>query len=215
MSHAAAGYNGGDLNKSIRKTWALIETANVASPVMTADRNLEFGSEKKDPVQRRNNDKRVSVRFIAILVLVLAPSIAGAHALGAEAKLRGQRVEVEAYFSDNTPAQDAHVLVHDVADQTIAEGRTDERGQWSFPVPPSGQYTVIVNAGAGHRKEITVTIPKKASEGEMVSDGPLCAEFTSFPWGKTALGLAIIAALAVGWPAVRRRIWSKLSTQNE
>jgi nickel transport protein len=146
------------------------------------------------------------VKPIAALLLVLfVPTAAHAHALGAEAKLRGNRVEVEAYYSDNTPAVDAHVAVYDAADHTIAEGRTDEHGRWTFPTPPPGRYTVVVNAGAGHRTSpIAVIIPGQPADGETVSEGPLREEFTRFPWERVALGLGIIAALAACWLAVRR-----------
>ncbi|HEY1380558.1 MAG TPA: carboxypeptidase-like regulatory domain-containing protein [Gemmataceae bacterium] len=146
-------------------------------------------------------------RTVAALLLSLAAAApARAHALGAEAKLRGGRVEVEAYFSDNTPARDARVTVRDAADATIAEGRTDAEGRWSFPAPPPGRYAVVVDAGAGHRtRPIAVTIPGEPPAADVtVSEGPRREEFTQFPWGRVALGLGIIAALALGWRAVRR-----------
>jgi nickel transport protein len=144
------------------------------------------------------------VRFSALLLLLLVTPAAHAHALGAEVKLRGNRVEVEAYYSDDTPARDALVTVHNGADQVIAEGRTDDRGRWQFPAPPVGRYTVVVDAGAGHRKSINIDIPNQTADGETVSDGPPREEFTRFPWVRVALGLAIIAALAAGWLALRR-----------
>jgi nickel transport protein len=145
------------------------------------------------------------VRFSALLLLLLVTPVARAHALGAEVKLRGNRVEVEAYYSDDTPARDAHVIIHNAADQVIAEGRTDDRGRWQFPVPPAGRYSVVVDAGAGHRKTVNIAIPNQTSDGETVSEGPPREEFTRFPWGRVALGLAIIAALGGGWLALRRR----------
>jgi nickel transport protein len=146
----------------------------------------------------------MNTRLTALLLVLAAANPVHAHALGADAKLRGNRVEVEAYYSDDTPARDAHVTVHDAADHTIAEGRTDEHGRWQFPAPPPGSYTVVVDAGAGHRTTRTVTIPSRPADGETVSEGPPRAEFTRFPWGQMALGLAIIAALAGGWLALRR-----------
>ncbi len=143
---------------------------------------------------------------LGLLLVLAAAAPAHAHALGAEAKLRGDRVEVEAYYSDDTPAADAQVTVHDAADHTIAEGRTDDRGRWQFRTPPPGRYTVVVNAGAGHRKAVTITIPPRPADGETVSEGPPREEFTRFPWERVSLGLAIVAGLAGAWLWMRRTL---------
>ncbi len=149
----------------------------------------------------------------ALVVALAAAAPARAHALGAEAKFRAGRVEVEAYFSDDTPARDARVIVHDHAGAVVAEGRTDDQGKWQFPAPQPGPYTVVVDAGAGHRtRPIHVTVPAvlpagptgPVADGVTISDGPGRAEFTRFPWGGLAAGLAIITLLAVGWRALRR-----------
>ena len=162
---------------------------------------------------------------------LLAALPAGAHelphALGAEAKLKGDRVEVEAYFSDNTPARDARVTVQDAAEKTVADGRTDDQGRWHFARPAAGKYSVIVDAGDGHRARIAVTIrtgetgttttttttapPGDAdcdccTDGVTVSSGPSRAEFTRWPWERVALGLSLIALAAFGWRALRRPV---------
>jgi hypothetical protein len=148
---------------------------------------------------------------IAVLLLLAATGPVRAHNLGAKAVLRGDHVEVEAYYSDDTPARDARVVVHDNADKLIADGRTDDAGRWQFPAPPPGRYVVVVDAGSGHRKRLVVTIPGTAADGESVSEGPSRAEFTRFPWGGIAAGLTVIVLLAVGWRAWRR--WPPQSGQ--
>jgi nickel transport protein len=159
--------------------------------------------------------------------LVLAAAPVGArelpHALGAEAKLRGDRVEVEAYYSDNTPARDARVTVQDAAEKAVADGRTDDQGRWQFARPAAGKYHVVVDAGDGHRARIALTIPAGetgatttatadpsnpdcdcCTDGVIVSTGPSRAEFTRFPWERVALGLSLIALAAVTWRTLRR-----------
>jgi hypothetical protein len=142
----------------------------------------------------------------SLSVLVFAP-FAHAHALGVEARLRGGKIEVEAYYSDDTPAGDATVMVHDHAGRFVATGRTDERGKWQFPKPSPGPYTIVVDAGAGHRKSTTIVVPAVLPPGPTgpISSGPSRAEFTRFPWERLAIGLAIIAGLGVvAWVALRR-----------
>jgi nickel transport protein len=135
---------------------------------------------------------------LAVLGLLALAGPARAHALGAECKVVGGRVEVEAYYDDDTPARDAKVSVRDAAQKVIVEGRTDERGCWSFPQPAAGKYEVVVDAGAGHRATVKVTVTGDPPAGppQVVSDGPTREEFTRTPWLKVAIGLAAIAVLA-------------------
>ena len=86
-----------------------------------------------------------------------------AHHLGAECTLRGNKVEVEAFFDDNTPARNAKVSVLDAANQEVAHGRTDEKGHWAFSAA-SGRYQVLVDAGDGHAAKVAITIPAKPPE---------------------------------------------------
>src|SRR5438874_771922 len=137
---------------------------------------------------------------LTLLAVLLAP-----HALHAEAKLHGDTVTVEAFYSDNTPAIDAAITVRDAAGKEIAAGRTNDRGIWSFPRPAAGKYEVVADAGAGHRAQATATIPSEAAlrvlspapEEVIVTGGPTREELTRFPWLRVAIGLATIGGLAI------------------
>lgn len=151
--------------------------------------------------------------FLALLLVLAAVRPVAAHALGAECKIRGGRVELEAYYDDDTPGSQARVVVQDEARKTVAEGKTDDKGMWNFPLPPPGRYRVRVDAGAGHAATVTLTVPGSkegptTSGGEngvppaedksgVASDGPTRTEFTRFPLGRVALGLAVIGLLSV------------------
>jgi hypothetical protein len=154
-----------------------------------------------------------------------------AHALGAQCTLKGEKVEVEAYYSDNTPGRDAKVLVLDAAKKEVASGRTDDEGRWSFPAPPPGSYLVDVNAGEGHRVKVAITVPankqpdtvlplsttqktpaceRPGAQAEVVapvriSEGPSREEFTRVPWLKIALGLGFLGT--IGFALWIRRRW--------
>ena len=126
--------------------------------------------------------------------LLALPATVSAHGLGADAKLADGRVVVEAYYDDDTPAADADVSVVDESWQSIAAGKTDTAGRWSFPAPPSGSYKVVVDAGAGHRAKVTLTVPAVPVESASLSDGPTRAAFTGpQKWLWAAVGLAMIA----------------------
>src|SRR5262245_28615831 len=64
------------------------------------------------------------VALAALLALVFATP-AEAHKLFADCHVKGDRVEIEAYFDDDTPAAQAQVKIVDQAKKTIAEGKTD------------------------------------------------------------------------------------------
>jgi hypothetical protein len=146
-------------------------------------------------------------------IVLLVAARAEAHALHAEARLKGERVTVEAFYSDNTPAQNARILVHDKKGIEIASGRTDESGAWQFPRPKSGSYEVTVETGDGHRTRVPIAIPsdpriaaESGSEGGVVvTAGPTRAELTRLPWLRIIIGFGAIATLAGAlWLATRR-----------
>jgi hypothetical protein len=163
---------------------------------------------------------------IVVLWALLVVRPVAAHALGAECKIVGDQVEVEAYYSDDTQARDACVRVVDAEKTCVAEGRTDARGRWRFKLPPVGIYWVEVDAGVGHRTRVKVTVPAKPSmpdnsrtstredcpccetapASESISEGPSRKEFTRFPWLRVFAGLGIISALgAAAWLVKRGR----------
>jgi hypothetical protein len=151
--------------------------------------------------------------FVAagLATLTHAPA-AFAHALGAECRLTGGRVEVTAFYDDDTPAADAAVTVRDAGSVVVASGRTDAKGLWSFAAPPGGKYRVAVDAGDGHKASVGLTVPGGPPAGSadatadpaVVSDGPARADFTRAQWLKLGVGLAAIALMAAGYGMARR-----------
>lgn len=172
----------------------------------------------------RNSRMCAMVSLLALLFFGL-PTVASAHALGAEAKLKDGKVYVEAFFDDDSPAVDAKVHVEDEAKKTVVEGRTDKKGHWSFPSPPAGKYRVIVDAGAGHRASVGMNIPgvppakaepaaetktpsiddNKESSEVVVSEGARRAEFTGIPWLKIGIGFGVLGLLGLIAPIAIRK----------
>ena len=148
------------------------------------------------------------IRPLIAAILLLGPLAAreaSAHALGAECKLRGNRVELEAYFSDNTPAQEARVVVYDKDRAALQNGTTDGEGRWSFSTLAAGDYEVVVDAGAGHRVTLKLVIPDSPA-APIASSGPSRQEFTRTPWLHIAGGLALI-----GLPSAALYFWLRKS----
>lgn len=157
------------------------------------------------------------LRFLgAGCCLLLGTAAVQAHALSATCRLHQGQIEVQAYYDNDDPARQARVIVRDKDEQTIAQGRTDRRGTWLFPVPPAGQYRVSVDAGAGHGVTVALTVEasgKLAQQSRaarhlehsstdrapvaITTDKPSRAEFTSTHWLKISLGVGAIALLTV------------------
>ena len=97
------------------------------------------------------------------VILLLVPRPAWAHALGAQWQINGDKVLVEAYFSDGTLAQGAIVRLFkdgkppassNEPEKPLFEVKTDAKGECTFARPEPGKYRIVVDAGAGHRKEL-------------------------------------------------------------
>lgn len=160
--------------------------------------------------------------LLAALMLGLTTPLARAHALGAECKAKGDKVQVEAYYSDGTEAADAAVTVLDGDKKSIAAGRTDKQGRWEFAKPSVGTYQVVIDAGGGHRKELRIAISEKGAAAAadeapccccdaepkrptLVSDGPTRSEFTRFPWLKAVMGCSLLGMVGLGFWFSRHR----------
>ncbi len=125
----------------------------------------------------------------ALSILFFIPSWAFAHNVGVDCKLNGDKVEVEAFYDDDTAAAKAKVRVENAKEEVIASGVTDAKGKWSFAAPPPGKYVVFLDAGAGHRAQ------KELDLEETIRVGPTRDDFTRTPWRKIAIGLITIGGL--------------------
>lgn len=105
--------------------------------------------------------KTILLLLSCVAALLCLPGTASAHALGAEWSIRGGQILLEAYFSDDTPAQGAVVSVLLLSTEPAKkfEGKTDEKGFCLFPRPGRpGKYRIVVDAGSGHKKELIMEI---------------------------------------------------------
>jgi hypothetical protein len=129
---------------------------------------------------------------IAALMLGLAfVGKAHGHALDAQAfLLPGGKVQVEAWFSTGTPARGAQVQLIRGDGQTVAEASADEQGVAVLPLAEVGTFRVVVSAGTGHRKELTIV----TGTTERVT--PLADRSTGPPVKEIVAGVGFVLALA-------------------
>jgi hypothetical protein len=68
-----------------------------------------------------------------------------------------QRVQIESWFDLTAqPARRAKVEVFRPDGQLLREGRLDDQGVFVFPFEQVEPLRVVISAGAGHRKELTI-----------------------------------------------------------
>jgi nickel transport protein len=93
--------------------------------------------------------------------------------------VEGDRVVVEGYFSANVKARDSVVQVFDETGKKILEGKTDQKGLYSFKLadlPPfSGGLKLVLDVGEGHKAEYTLSasdIPSSGKKDEPAKEQP-------------------------------------------
>src|SRR5438309_3899829 len=96
----------------------------------------------------------------ALIEFLFAGNSAFAHKLYVEAK-PSDPVRFEAYYEDNTPAQEAKITVFQ-GETVIAEGRTDAEGIWTCSLP-AGHYQVKAET-LGHGAQTTLDVREKPAE---------------------------------------------------
>lgn len=131
-----------------------------------------------------------------IFAILLTPTLAHAHALGVQAKLKDGKVKVEVYYDDDSPAAKAKVKLVKGKDE-IAAGVTDAEGRCTFDAPAAGKYEIHVDAGGGHNARTTLTIP--GANATSISDGQAREDFTRTPWLKIGIGVSVIGAMCVAF----------------
>jgi nickel transport protein len=145
--------------------------------------------------------------FFTISVLLVAANPALAHRLHVDARVSGETVRVEAFYDDDTPAQEAKVTLK-VGDQLVAEGQTDDKGVWIGHRPKPGTYTVRAES-IGHAAKDTLVVPEPEQTPAAPEPPPPVedrAKKIRTPWGRLAAGLGIIGGLWLAWMIARRAI---------
>ncbi len=167
------------------------------------------------------------------ILLTFSAGIARGHALGADCRLTTTHVRVslpwpitmslaptclvpiaisdshivvDAFYSDSTPARRARVELLDTKGQLLQKANADDSGRCRFPAPGPGDYSVVVNAGAGHRVEQSVKIPTAKTqptigvvrvESDINVEGASRDRLTRFPWLNVVVGLSVIATVTL------------------
>jgi len=100
--------------------------------------------------------------LMCMLVAIVLGTPAYAHKVMVFGYVEEGRVHLEGYFADGKKAENSQVEVFAEDGRKLLEGRTDEQGVFSFPMPDVPGVRVVLTASMGHRAECVVQGEKDA-----------------------------------------------------
>ena len=157
---------------------------------------------------------------LAALCLVAAvwrPAGAMAHGVGSRELDPGAARAMVFLYADGDPMAFAQVQVTGPDGTVHQSARTDGKGGFAFLPSGSGVWRVAANDGQGHRAEREVAVgaasgPASPQPASQPAPGPVAVPAqTPSPagigpnWRDVALGLSLLANLALGAACLRRR----------
>jgi len=94
------------------------------------------------------------IPFALVFVLFLAlASTAFSHKVYLFAWIEGDTVYTESYLSGKKKVRGGLVKVFDPAGRKLLEGKTDEKGKYSFKIPRNTDLRIVLEAAMGHKAE--------------------------------------------------------------
>ena len=100
-----------------------------------------------------------TLTVLAFGLIVASPmgSQVWAHKVNVFAWVEGDTVFVEGYFPGGKKSQDSLVEVFNPAGTKLLQGRTNEKGEFSFKIPERTDLTIVLTASMGHKNDFTVS----------------------------------------------------------
>ncbi|HNQ85571.1 MAG TPA: hypothetical protein PLT33_06695 [Deltaproteobacteria bacterium] len=128
--------------------------------------------------------------LMCMLVAIVLSTPAYAHKVMVFGCVEEGQVHLEGYFADGKKAENTQVEVFAEDGQKLLEGKTDEQGVFSFPMPDVSGIRVVLTASMGHRAECVVHGEKGARAPKEDSARAVSAK----PAGKSSLAAAVFPA---------------------
>jgi len=103
--------------------------------------------------------------WVLAFILLLAGQ-ALAHRVNIFAWVEGDTVFVESKYPDGTKVHEGVIRVLDSAGKELLNGKTNEKGEFSFKIPKQDDLTIVLEAGMGHRADWPLSKQDLAPGGE-------------------------------------------------
>ncbi|MFA9435031.1 MAG: hypothetical protein ACERKR_10195 [Deltaproteobacteria bacterium] len=98
----------------------------------------------------------LTVLALGIVVALPMVSQVWAHKVNVFAWVEGDTVFVEGYFPGGKKSQDSLVEVFNPAGTKLLEGRTNEKGEFSFKIPERTDLKIVLTSSMGHKNDFIV-----------------------------------------------------------
>ena len=136
---------------------------------------------------KKRNKTRFSfiIFFLAAVILIWSHGPALAHKVTIFAWVEGDTVFTESKFSGGKKAVNAPVEIYDKDGKKLLEGKTDNKGEFSFKIPKITDLRVVLIAAMGHKAEWMIS-EKEIREANPVVKNTSAAE----PSGTISVGLS-------------------------
>ncbi|MEJ2233713.1 MAG: hypothetical protein P8X67_07290 [Syntrophobacterales bacterium] len=109
-----------------------------------------------DRKPRLNWGATLTVLALGIVVALPMVSQVWAHKVNVFAWVEGDTVFVEGYFPGGKKSQNSLVEVFNPAGAKLLEGKTNEKGEFSFKIPERTDLTIVLTASMGHKNDFTL-----------------------------------------------------------
>jgi nickel transport protein len=112
----------------------------------------------------------VTLTVLALGIVMALPMVSQvwAHKVNVFAWVEGDTVFVEGYFPGGKKSQNSLVEVFNPAGTKLLEGRTNEKGEFSFKIPERTDLTIVLTASMGHKNDFVIP----ASDFQEVESSP-------------------------------------------
>lgn len=109
------------------------------------------------------------VMTLSMVIASFLVSQAWAHKVNVFAWAEGDTVFVEGYYPGGRKAQNSLVEVFNPAGTKLLEGRTDDKGEFSFKAPEKTDLKIVLTAGMGHKNDFTLSAGDLGGTGSLPS----------------------------------------------
>ena len=94
--------------------------------------------------------------MLIVLVALLCAGPVWGHRVRVFAVAQGRKVLCRGYSSGGDALKDCRITAELPDGTVVAEGRTDENGEFTFEATQRAELKIVLDAGAGHRAEYTL-----------------------------------------------------------
>jgi len=108
---------------------------------------------KKESLLRKTT---IAIFIVFTLTVPLMANRALAHKVNVFAWVEGDTVFVEGYYGGKKKAQNSLVEVFNEAGVKLLEGRTNEKGEFSFEPIERTELRIVLTAGMGHKNDFVL-----------------------------------------------------------